>query len=126
MERDLGLIREILLRIEGMQSRTESADLGIKGYTDKAVVYNLDLAIKAGLVEGRVRWASDNDDIYMVHVTSLTWDGHDFLDSVREDTVWKTTIEKVESAGHNIAQVTLGVIKDVALSIIRSQLGLPS
>ena len=126
MERNLSLIRGILLRIEEMQSRTEDADLAIEGYPEKTVVYNLDLAIKEGLVEGRVQWASDNDDYYTVNVASLTWAGHDFLDSVRQDAVWRTTQETVEKAGHNIAQVSLTLIKEVAMSVIRNQLGLPS
>ena len=126
MERNLSLIREILLRIEEMQSRNERVDLGIEGYPEKTVVYNLDLAIKAGLVEEEVDWKLNNDDYYFFDVETLTWEGHDFLDSVRQDAVWKTTQDRVERAGHKIAQVSLGVIKEVAVSVIRNQLGLPS
>ena len=126
MERDLSLIREILLRIEEQPEHGKDLDLSIPGYADKTVVYNLDLAIKADLVEGRVRWAADTSDIYTINVRSLTWGGHDFLDSVRQEDVWKATQEKAATAGHNIAQLSLDIIKGIAISVIKGQLSLPS
>ena len=70
-----------------MPGRGEDLDLTFNGYDEKVVVYNLDLAIQAGLMEGKVHWAADTSDIYLCNAESLTWAGHDFLDSVRADYV---------------------------------------
>ena len=126
MERDFSLIREILLRIEEQPGLGEDLDLSVQGYAEKTIVYNLDLAIKAGLVKGQVRWAADTSNIYTVNVRSLTWEGHDFLDSIRQEDVWKATQEKAATAGHNIAQLSLDIIKGIAISVIKGQLALPS
>ena len=125
MERDLELIRKIFLCLEEMPGRGEDLDLSFEGYDEKVVVYNMDLAIQAGLVEGNVRWAADTSDIFWWSIQSLTWDGHDFLNSVREEHVWKATQDKVASAGLTAGQVTLDVIKTVATSVIKQSLGLP-
>ena len=124
MERDLSLIRELLLRIEKMPDRGKGLDLDIEGYSKTTVIYNLDLAINVGLVDGTVRWLQGGSGPYIGNVKSLTWNGHDFLDSVRQEDVWKKTQEKAESAGHKIAHLCLEVVKELALSVIRSQFGL--
>ena len=123
MERDLSLIRELLLRIEGTTSRQDRPDFNIDGCSEIDIDYNLDLAIHAGLVNGRGSWAAD---IHMYNVTihGLTWAGHDFLDSVRKPSVWNETQEKAEKAGHKIANMTLEVVQALATSVIKGQLGL--
>ena len=50
-------------------------------------------------------------------VGSLAWKGHDFLDKIREDTVWKKTKQVIAQKG---LPMILGVIKDVSTIIISS------
>ena len=49
----------------------------------------------------------------------LTWEGHDFLDKVREETVWNRIKEAVAQKG---ATLTFEIIKSVAPSIISSMI----
>lgn len=55
-------------------------------------------------------------------VEALTWDGHQYLDCIRDDSVW-TQIRKKASIFNG---APLKVLADVGLAIIRSGVGLPS
>ena len=47
----------------------------------------------------------------------LTWDGHDFLDSVRDPTVWERTREGAKKLGG----VSLDVFVDLAKACLRAE-----
>ena len=57
-----------------------------------------------------------------VHLTGLSWDGYDLLDSIRDDSVWKTVLERVGEVG---GSVSVEILKAVAAQVIREGLGLP-
>jgi hypothetical protein len=52
---------------------------------------------------------------------AITYAGHNFLDAVRNDTVWRKTMEKVGSA---VGSTSLEIIKSVAESYAKQLLGL--
>ena len=52
----------------------------------------------------------------------MTWRGHEFLDAVRDDTVWKKTKDKVASSG---VTATVEILTQVATGIVKQMLGLP-
>ena len=122
MKRDLNLIREILLRIEAKENRSAALALEVAGYTEGEVDYNLDLLLHEGLVNGDGEWTFGNK--YYVSINGLTWSGHDFLDSIREDAVWEAAAQKAQNSGHKLANLTIDVAKGIATSIIRERLGL--
>lgn len=45
----------------------------------------------------------------------MTWDGHEFLDKIREDTVWNKTKDLIKEKGLPMA---LEVVKNVATTMI--------
>ena len=55
--------------------------------------------------------------IYIFGVGSLTWDGCEFLDKIRSDTVWNKTKDVVKKKG---LPLVLDVVKDVASAVISS------
>ena len=55
---------------------------------------------------------------------ALTWDGHDFLDAIRSDTVWQEAKETVQAKGLDIQSLTLDVVKSVCVSAIKDLIGL--
>jgi hypothetical protein len=80
MQRNPDLIRAILLAVEA--SPTSPAT--IPGYSDEAVSYHVELLCQAHWLE----------------TAGLTWEGHEFLDDFRSDTVWnKTKAFAVEKTG---------------------------
>jgi hypothetical protein len=90
MKRNLDLIRKILIDVEGggyasdpTGGASRIGDLPIGGDTDHDVItYHLLLLEEAGYV--RVR-SDDDDDDDRSKLVRLTWQGHDYLDKIRDD-----------------------------------------
>ncbi|MBX0320315.1 DUF2513 domain-containing protein [Shouchella clausii] len=55
-----------------------------------------------------------------IHIHSLSYDGHEFLDSIRDDSVWN----KVKSKTTKVAGVGLPIIKELGLAYTKQKLGL--
>ena len=100
MKRDLDLIRDLLLFIEE-NVEFQSTDWHFKyDHKDpKAVGYALKLMRERGLIESLV--VEDSGTTYedAHHDVVITWEGHDFLDTVRDDEIWKKTKEGVKAGG---------------------------
>ena len=122
MKRDMGLIREILLRIEEPGEPSGSEEFRMEGFCKQETDYNLNLLISAGFVEGRVARAFGNNS--SIFVDRLTWSGHDFLDAIRDDSVWTKTKEKARLAGQDAHRLPLEVIKGLAVSATKELFGL--
>lgn len=96
MKRDMELIRLLLLRAELIREQDEFPDLS--GYTEEQRDYHSALLIEAGLIDGFIR-----KDMYgfpvNVNTFRLTWAGHNFVDAMREDTVWNKVKQKFIKPG---------------------------
>lgn len=116
MKRDMELVRKILFEIEEKHEDTAIYDLKIDGYTDKEVAYHAKILYEAGFISDYdARFASG--ELYFFGVGSVTWDGCEFLDKIREDTVWNKTKAVVIEKG---LPMILDVIKDVSSAVIAS------
>lgn len=51
---------------------------------------------------------SAGNELYFFGVGSLTWQGHEFLDMARNDTIWKKAFDIIKDKGGN---VTLEILK---------------
>ncbi len=81
MERDMDLVRDLLLKIAANREMDGTCefmyetpqDLGISGHSLDEVAYHIRLLIDEQFVKGCVTTA------FPMHIiSSLTWDGHDF------------------------------------------------
>lgn len=119
MTRDMDLVRELLLAIDrdpvfdGLhQMEPDAPDpLGITEYTYEQVAYHLTLLIEAGMVVGK-------SGMRMPIITRLTWQGHDFLDSVRDPEIWAKTKKGALAAGG----FTIDLIADLAKGFLKKQI----
>lgn len=120
VKRDLDLIRKMLLAVEeapsGWAPRFEFED-----YTDAQVGYHAYLLIDAGLAQGAdvTTYGSDGPEAL---ISSLTWEGHEFLEAARDESRWKKAQSIVAEKGGG---VTLDVLKALLISLAKSALGLP-
>ena len=124
MKRNMDLIRRILLAIEGEPSTQH--EFSIEGVDDLELWYNVDLLVKADLIRGvDVRWAADGAGPYAHSkgLVALTWDGHDFLDAIRSESVWQKANEKANASGLDIQSLTFEVIKSLCVSTAKQILG---
>ena len=112
MKRDMDLCRKILLTIEAHTQNKEIYGFYVDGYDRDVVKYHCDLLKQAGFIT-----KSSKDILGEVIVGELTWEGQDFLDKIREDTVWNKIKEVITQKG---VTLTFEIIKSVAPSIISS------
>ena len=95
MKRDMDLIRLILLRVEEQDPNTSSYEsITIDGYTSDEVREHIKLLANAGMISD-VHHDLDGN----VWVRSITWDGYDYLDKVRDNTIWKKTKDTIKEKG---------------------------
>ena len=121
MKRDMDVVREILLATESAGPGGLSSNVIATGSNQDVVAYNAELLVEAGMLRGEVvRYIGSVAP--NVCIQRLTWDGHDFLDAIRDDTVWnETKVALLDTAG----TAALEVVKALAVSISRTALGLP-
>lgn len=119
MKRDFDLIREILLQIEATPVGQFTSKISYDGANPETIMSHVALLIEAGLVDGPT--LKTNSGGIMAKPTGLTWAGHDFLDSIRDESLWqkaKTTILKPAGG------VALSVLLDWAKDEAKRRLGI--
>lgn len=126
MKRDWDVVREILTKVESMDLYNQ--ELSLKSFETKTakelfiISGHMKLLIERELVNG-VMYSQLNIRLYIddFSVKGLTWAGHEFLDSIRNDTVWNKTKETFTTKG---LDMTFETIKAVAAAAMTSMLGL--
>lgn len=108
MKRDMDLIRKILLELEKKESITSWTTITIDGYRDDQVNYHIGLLDEAGFIEAE-RYL---DGQYMVR--NLTWEGHEFLENAKNDTIWTKAKEFIKEKG---GSVSLGIMTEILKKI---------
>lgn len=122
MTRDMDLVRKILVAVEARNERFRFSELTIDGYEPSEVSGHLEILAEAGYVEIENQTSMDTS-YRKFSPKRLTWDGHEFLDSVRNDSVWTEVKKKVTSQG---GALPLEVIKALAIAALKAHLGLPN
>lgn len=116
MKRDLDLIRLIL-----MQSETGQTPEAMEKVEFSVVLYHYELAIEAGLLVGTVD-PPEGDCEGGARIERLTWEGHDFLDLARSETLWAKVKEELQKKG---VGWTIEIAKAMLVYHGRRWLGLP-
>jgi len=79
--------------------------------------------VEANLIDYSVDTTSHDDAragrIFSCIIRGITWEGHDLLDAIRNDTVWSRTLEKIKP----LESVAVDVLKQVAVGISLKILG---
>lgn len=125
MTRDLDLIREILLEVESANAgRGFNYDRDTETITeyarpaDQVKMQHANLLIEADYLVGNGIKLGDGS-LLSVYVERMTMKGHDFLDTIKSDTVWKKTRKKITST---VGTTSLTVISAVAEGITKAML----
>ncbi len=124
MKRDMELIRKILFKIEDTVDNTAKHNLTIEGYTMEQVAYHCAILYEGGYIYGyKPQYGSNN--IYSFCVGRLTWEGHDFLDKIREDTIWNKTKETIKEKGLPLVfDIVKSVSSGIITGIVRGTIGI--
>ena len=119
MERDMELVRKILLELEKQEDFRDEFEMPDEDRIK--VAYHLKIMEQAGLVEQKVEYAA-NEPMWMY--ASITWLGHEFLDSVRNENIWNKAKDLVKTKGLELSSVSFDVLKEFAKMLIKQKLGL--
>ena len=115
MKRDMDLVREILLEIEEQYISTVIYDLEIEGYDMATVAYHCKILHEAGLISAyKAQYAGD--DIWSFGVGSLTWEGNDYLDKVRDNSTWSKTKNIIKEKGLPLIFDTIKTISSALIT----------
>lgn len=116
MKRDMDLVRQILLAVEG------SSDLIVLSFTvdtdPQTKQFHLRLLQDAGHLSYEKSPAGG------MYGWRMTWTGHEFLDEVRDPEIWRKTKEGADKVG----SWSIKLLGEIASGLIRAkaiELGLP-
>lgn len=115
MKRNWDLIRKILLKLEEKSDTTSWLQSDeIKGFDAKIVAYHYGLLTEAGLIKSLELSSLEEEDYAAL---SLTWQGHEFLDKIKNENVWNKVKSTLQSKSLDLSFET---IKIVASNLISS------
>ncbi|MGM1044773.1 MAG: DUF2513 domain-containing protein [Bacillota bacterium] len=109
MQRDMELIIEILKAIE---SKDHPFIMEIEGKNSKLVQYNVGLSVDHGLVKASSK-IIEGVSTYLI--SGLTWEGHEFLDSVKNDGVLTKAKSMAKEKGSKLFDLPYEIIKGLVL-----------
>lgn len=118
------LERDMMLSIEKSDkydpSRDVLEDLRSKGYEDRNIIYTAQKLYEGHLIEKEP--SVDPQGFCSNFATgNLTYEGHQILDNIRDDSVWAKAKEMAKKAA---SSASLSIIADVAGSYIKAKVGL--
>lgn len=113
MKRDIDLVRTILLSIENGKDANGHGfiRLNIPGRSQEEVSYHVGLLYEAGLVDA-VNLSTLNS--YEWQPKGLTWRGHQFLDSARDESSWEQAKKELKKIGNSSFEVLKSVLTALA------------
>ena len=108
MKRDMDLIRRIALEVADMDFGYVLAGMRDKGIDDATFAMHVIWMKEAGLVAAAVQEYQSGEPP-KVQVARLTWAGCEFVDAIRDDTLWAKAKSNVLKPGMSF---TFDVLKD--------------
>ena len=116
MKRDMDLVRKILLKIEESAPFETVQNLTIENYDMQEVAYHCEMMYQKGLIKEYQGDTVDNyNGVISFYVADLTWEGQDFLETVRDNSVWKKTKDTLKKKG---LPLVIETIKTISTEII--------
>jgi hypothetical protein len=114
MKRDMDLVRKILIFMSGNdQGPNVKWEDAIPGYTQAQILHHAHLMSQGNLID-TIDATSLDDFLPMALPVSITWNGHEFLDASRDETLW-------ERAKKHVIKPTGGVAMSVLTEWLKSQ-----
>lgn len=118
MQRDMDLVRKILFYIEDNYTAGQNwiREIELDNYSQEVIVEHLELIYEANLVQ-KLDIKNCVDGGFRYQVGNLSNQGYDFLDKIREDTIWNKTKSIIKENG---LPLVISVIKEVSSTVISS------
>src|SRR5260370_41876633 len=109
MQRNMDLVRAILIKIESNPSGSAFRDFGIQGFPPEQIEYHDHIMMQEGLIERA------NDSTMHSATRSLTWKGHEFLDLARDQDRWNRAKAIIAKVGGGPISLWMKVLNELML-----------
>jgi hypothetical protein len=119
MTRNLEIVRAILKELESQEGMEFVQHFTIENATNEEIVYHLKLMIQKGLIEGEIH--GDPRQGWYPLIRGMTWEGHDFLNATKSETVWEKIRAKAAEVGSDL---TIEIAKELGKRYLAQQFGI--
>ncbi|MBS0297157.1 MAG: DUF2513 domain-containing protein [Proteobacteria bacterium] len=121
----MNLVREMLLELEKMPIDVgaiyfidaDEMHQALPAYDLATIAYHMELIQEAGFINAGGSSGSMTGFAYR----GLSWNGHEFLDDVRDPDIWRKTRARIDG----LASVGIQFVWEIAKAEMKKQLGLP-
>lgn len=121
MRRNMDLIRELILKLEAIDFEAGTTvyldanepEVAIEGYRADDIDHHLTLLGNAGFL-----LPSTTRPMIGITFRGLSWEGHDFVDAIRDPIIWAKTKNGAAAAGG----FTFELLRDLAKGFIKTQI----
>jgi hypothetical protein len=128
MKRDMELVRTLLLKVEelpigaGHVVGIDWSDefFNVPGYDRDTAIKHFDLLMDAGFIA-----APSSQGMTQFILTGLSWQGHEFIDSIRNPEVWGKTKAGMKAVGGFGLDLMVQLAKAEGKRLITEKLGIP-
>ena len=120
MRIDAKLVREIMLVVEEYFPFREKDVVWPEDYTKEELDYHCLTLIDAGLIKGSYQRAFGGT--YHVMVQHLTSQGHEYLEAIRNESVFKKVQDRLKDSG--LVTAPLDILVQLAAKFTRDSVGL--
>lgn len=115
-------VRDVLLTSEeetGLNDILQNEDIyeapRLKKYEEEDVIYTIKKLKEVNYINAKVLVHADGN---MASMKNLTYEGHLFLDNIRDESIWNKAKEQAKKISSG---VSISVISGIALSILENQ-----
>lgn len=118
MKRDMDLVRDILLMVEKADRALTSDDMHKLKQSDSLIDYHVELLTQHKFLDAEIThdW---NNDIVGLNIAGLTWEGQDFLEGMRNPTLWEKVKSTLKESG---TSASFEVIKFACVEVAKASI----
>ncbi|NMM98126.1 DUF2513 domain-containing protein [Bifidobacterium olomucense] len=120
MRRDMDFVRHILQVCEESDNPVNASVFVDNEHPLKLVLHHYRIMAQADLVDAAFN-GTWNGGTMRATINELTWQGHEFLDATRSDTLWTKTKQKV---GATLGTVSFATLSHLAETLADKALGI--
>jgi hypothetical protein len=125
MKRDMDLIRSVLLHLEEdiklrekiYSFRNAQDSIAVEGYSDDDVYAHLRMLLDSPFIEGKLMASGG------INVRGLTWEGREFLDTIRDPEIWRRTKDGAKKVGGASVDFLWQIAKAYGKHVAKEKLG---
>jgi hypothetical protein len=112
------LLRMVMLAAEKSKDPYELVDPKFEGHNETEISYHIALLDDAGLLHGQDRSAIG---VFRWSAGALTWAGHEFVEAIRDDSVWKEALAINAKSGDGMV---FEILNKALMQVLEKRAGL--